>query len=240
MKNKSRRKKVGSHKTTSFSPLFLIVTLFFVAMGLFVVGNTFSSANSESAMSYDNYGRDINKETGEWETGTDVAYFNNKLVKSLTSPLAYLSEERVLSAVSGEEKWIDIDLSEQKVRAYEGGKMVYEFLISSGLPWTPTIKGDFRIWYKTRYTRMTGGSKEAGSFYDLPNVPFNMFFYKDYALHGAYWHNNFGHPMSHGCVNMRIPDAEKLFYWTTPPLPNNQGALRSSEANPGTRVVVHD
>jgi hypothetical protein len=68
---------------------------------------------------------------------------------------------------------------------------------------------------------MSGGS--GADYYNLPNVPYTMFFYNGqtpkswgYSLHGAYWHNNFGHPMSHGCVNMRIPDAEKLYYWSNP------------------------
>src|SRR5206468_6048083 len=96
--------------------------------------------------------------------------------------------------------------------------------ISSG-KWHPTPTGDFHIWIWLRATRMTGGSQANGTFYDLPNVPYTMYFYNDqiaktsgYSLHGAYWHNNFGHPMSHGCVNMRPDDAKTLFYWADPPV----------------------
>ena len=86
---------------------------------------------------------------------------------------------------------------------------------------------------------MTGGSKDLGTYYYLPNVPYTMFFYKDYGIHGAYWHDNFGHPMSHGCVNMRIDDAEKLFYWANPILPQNINSITATEENPGTKVIIY-
>lgn len=71
--------------------------------------------------------------------------------------------------------------------------------ISSGLPGTPTVTGRFQVGIKCAdWRRMTGPG------YDLPGVPWVMYFYGSYALHGAYWHNNFGTPMSHGCVNIRV------------------------------------
>src|SRR3990167_9396598 len=102
-----------------------------------------------------------------------------------------------------------------------------------------TTKGDFSIWYKTRNQSMIGGSKELGTYYNLPNVPNNMFFYKGYAVHGAYWHNNFGQPMSHGCVNAPLAQVAQLFEWAGPVLPEKTNALRASADNPGTRVYVH-
>lgn len=86
---------------------------------------------------------------------------------------------------------------------------------------------------------MIGGSKELGTYYNLPNVPHNMFFYQAYALHGAYWHNNFGQPMSHGCVNSPLANAAAIFDWAGPVLPEGVNALRASADNPGTRVYVH-
>jgi hypothetical protein len=85
---------------------------------------------------------------------------------------------------------------------------------------------------------MSGGDKAKNTYYYLPNVPFVMYFYQGFGLHGAYWHNNFGHPMSHGCVNMAIPDAEKIFYWVGPVLPEGASVVNSTKDNPGTRVVV--
>lgn len=130
----------------------------------------------------------------------------------------------------GGEKWIDVDLSSQRLVAYEGDRAVYWALISSGLPATPTVKGRFRIYVKYRSAPMSGPG------YYLPNVPYIMYFYKGYGLHGAYWHNNFGHPMSHGCVNLKVSDAKWLFEWTDPYVP--PGA--NSASGTGTLVVIHD
>jgi len=239
-----KKKNTTARQKNTFSILFL-VALLLAALALLSFANIISVFNTpknpvNKQASADFGGvENILNQTGEWDKNIKFGYYNNRIVLLPSSPLAYTTlDQRVLSAVTNDEKWIEVNLTDQKLRAYEGNKLIYEFLVSSGMPWTPTVTGDFRIWYKTRWTRMSGGSKEAGNFYDLPNVPFNMFFHGDYALHGAYWHNNFGHPMSHGCVNIGIPDAEKLFYWTSPVVPDGQGATRASEKNPGTRVVV--
>jgi len=103
------------------------------------------------------------------------------------------------------ERWIDVNLSQQLLIAYEGETPVRWVTISSGLPKTPTVVGQFRIYVKYVSAGMTGDD------YDLPNVPYVMYFYKGYGLHGTYWHSNFGYPMSHGCVNLPTPEAEWLF-----------------------------
>ncbi len=104
-------------------------------------------------------------------------------------------------------KQIVVDLSQQQTYVFENGQLLRHFLSSTGLPNTPTVTGDFAIYVKYDTQRM------AGPGYDLPGVPWVMYFYQGYALHGAYWHNNFGNPMSHGCVNLRIPEAEWLYLW---------------------------
>jgi lipoprotein-anchoring transpeptidase ErfK/SrfK len=111
--------------------------------------------------------------------------------------------------MADEGRWIDVDLSEQRVRAYEGATAVNEFIVSTGVSAHPTVTGQFRIYVKLRSTAM------AGPGYYLPGVPFTMYFYKGYSLHGTYWHSNFGVPMSHGCINMYTPDAEWLFGWAS-------------------------
>lgn len=180
--------------------------------------------------------------SGEFDKTTQKAFFEGEEVPLPSEELAQgaLSEEekKVLAAATGEEKWIDIDLASQRLRAYEGNRLVYEFPISSG-KWGRTPTGEFRVWIKLRYTLMHGGSRELGTYYYLPNVPYTQYFYKGYGLHGTYWHNNFGHPMSHGCVNMRTSDAETLFYWTIPPVDTNQNVVYPSYDYPGTRIVVH-
>jgi lipoprotein-anchoring transpeptidase ErfK/SrfK len=111
--------------------------------------------------------------------------------------------------LADEGRWIDVDLSEQRVRAYEGASVVNEFIVSTGVSAHPTVTGQFRIYVKLKFTAM------AGPGYYLPGVPFTMYFYKGYALHGTYWHHNFGVPMSHGCINLFTPDAEWLFNWAS-------------------------
>jgi lipoprotein-anchoring transpeptidase ErfK/SrfK len=106
---------------------------------------------------------------------------------------------------SSGERWIDINLSEQLLIAYEGTVPVRWVTISSGLPATPTVVGRFRIYIKYVADDMRGVD------YYLPSVPYVMYFYKGYGLHGTYWHSNFGYPMSHGCVNLPTPEAEWLF-----------------------------
>lgn len=100
---------------------------------------------------------------------------------------------------------IVVDLSDQRTYAYENGALVRNVLVSTGLPATPTVQGDFTIYRKLGAQTMTGPG------YYLPDVPYVMYFYQGYSFHGTYWHNNFGFPMSHGCVNMPTPEAEWLF-----------------------------
>jgi LysM repeat protein len=109
------------------------------------------------------------------------------------------------AAGSAQGKEIVVDLSEQSVYVYQNGTLLRQFLVSTGLPATPTVRGSYTIQRKYVSTRMTGPD------YDLPGVPYTMYFYQGYALHGTYWHSNFGQPMSHGCVNMRTSDAEWLY-----------------------------
>ncbi len=106
---------------------------------------------------------------------------------------------------NGGEHWIDVNLSQQTLYAYEGNNVVNSFLVSTGTWLHPTVTGKFHIYIKLRYTDMTGPD------YYLPNVPYTMYFYQSYGLHGTYWHHNFGHPMSHGCVNLSIPDSAWLY-----------------------------
>ena len=102
---------------------------------------------------------------------------------------------------------MDVDLSSQTVYTFQGDQIVNSFVVSTGLWPNVTVTGVYRIYVKYRYADMSGDE------YYLPNVPYVMYFYKGYGLHGTYWHNNFGYPMSHGCINLRIEDAGWLFNW---------------------------
>lgn len=182
--------------------------------------------------------KEIANQDGRFNPAETLAVFNNQLIPSLRRELAFKQSQRVLSAVTPDLKWIEVDLTNQILKAHEGERVVYEFPVSTG-KWGRTPTGDFEIWIKLRYTLMHGGSKELGTYYYLPNVPYTMYFNGPYGLHGTYWHNNFGHPMSHGCVNMRTPDAEKIFYWSDPAVSANENTVRPTKENPGTRVIVH-
>jgi lipoprotein-anchoring transpeptidase ErfK/SrfK len=114
-------------------------------------------------------------------------------------------------------KWIEVILDEQRLVAWEDGRMVMTTPVSTGTRRTPTVRGTFRIYRKYERQRMRGED------YDLPNVPYVMYFRGNFAMHGTYWHSNFGQPMSHGCVNLPTGKAAWLFEW----------------APRGTPVVVH-
>lgn len=155
--------------------------------------------------------------------------------------LAQAGEKAVLGQSSSSNKHIYVDLAKQMLYAYDDQKLTLSFPVSTG-KWSPTPTGDFKIWVKLRYTRMSGG--EGADFYDLPNVPYVMFFYNDevsqsrgFSLHGAYWHNNFGHPMSHGCVNIKPENAEKIYYWANPVSTGN--TTYSSNDDLGTVVTIY-
>ena len=115
-------------------------------------------------------------------------------------------------------KWIEIILSEYKLIAWEGNTPLLTTIVAIGKPQTPTATGTFHIYLKYEYKAMSGPG------YYLRGVPHTMFFDKGYAVHGAYWHSNWGNPMSHGCVNVNLTDAGWLYAW----------------APSGTKVVIHN
>ncbi len=131
--------------------------------------------------------------------------------------VAEATPKKVPADRSESDKWIEIDLSKQRLYAHEGQETVLVAKVSTGTRYYPTVRGRFKIYAKYRSTPMSGPG------YYLPGVPWTMYFYGGYAIHGAYWHNNFGHPMSHGCVNMKVNQAKWLYAW----------------APKGTLVVVH-
>lgn len=106
-------------------------------------------------------------------------------------------------------RWIDVNLTEQHLYAYEGSQLVNDFIVSTGTWQHPTVTGSYQIYARYLYSDMKGPG------YYLPNVPYTQYFYRGYALHGTYWHNNFGVPMSHGCVNLRTEDAAWLYNWSS-------------------------
>jgi lipoprotein-anchoring transpeptidase ErfK/SrfK len=106
-----------------------------------------------------------------------------------------------------DQHWLQVDLSSQRLVAWEGGTPVYAVIVSTGKPATPTVTGVFAVQSMYPVARMRGAD------YDVPDVPWTMYFHRGYAIHGAYWHHNFGTPVSHGCVNVAVDHAEWFFNW---------------------------
>jgi lipoprotein-anchoring transpeptidase ErfK/SrfK len=215
--------------------VLLLVSLF---LGIYFTDTIYKFSNQASI--------DTNNLSDEYDNSEQFAIFDNKQIP-VTSEGP--SESTIAQSVLGEddssdEKRIEVDLTNQKVYAYEGDERVMEFLVSTG-KWGKTPTGEFRIWTKLRYTKMSGGSKALHTYYYLPNVPFVMYFSnsevaasRGFSLHGTYWHSNFGHPMSHGCVNMKTEEVEQLYYWAHPELGDKQ-SIRASKDNPGTKIIIY-
>ncbi len=104
-------------------------------------------------------------------------------------------------------KAIVVSTQEQRIYAYENGSLVRSHLVSTGRAQTPTIPGDYNIYIKHVATNMRGPD------YFLPDVPYTMYYHRGYGIHGTYWHNSFGRPMSHGCVNLPTHEAQWFFNW---------------------------
>ncbi|NMO22620.1 L,D-transpeptidase family protein [Pyxidicoccus fallax] len=136
------------------------------------------------------------------------------------------------------ERWLDVDLEAQVLVAYEGERPVYATLISSGKPGTDTPEGLFRIWVKFAEADMTGNGTAGNDTYRVATVPWTMFFQDDYALHTAYWHDRFGEPMSHGCINLAPKDARALYTWAAPEVPTGWSMVHATPDAPGSWVRI--
>jgi hypothetical protein len=140
------------------------------------------------------------------------------------------------------ERWLDINITRQTLVAYEGERPVFATLVSSGEAGladhegsTATKRGIFRI--HTKHVSATMASDEVGEEFELRDVPYVQYFEEGYALHGAYWHDRFGTPKSHGCINLAPEDARRLFFFTQPAVPEGwHGVLKPLT---GTVVFVH-
>lgn len=179
--------------------------------------------------------------TGDFDSTVKKAEFLGQNVPTPSFIADKPNTNNVLGEVPAAAKRIEVDLTNQMLYAFQNDQVVMSFPVSTG-KWGKTPTGTFHIWVKLRYTRMAGGS--GSDYYNLPNVPYVMFFYNDqvgkgrgFSLHGAYWHNNFGHPMSHGCVNISPANAGKLYEWANPVAEGNITYV--SDANPGTEVIIY-
>lgn len=228
-------------------PIIVIVLTFFLFYALrgdinyLVKAGKYADSPAKNELSSTEFLSEILSSDGQFDQNPGQAIWFNKPVTQPTDYLADLFKTHptnILGETAGE-KWIDVDLTTQTLRAYQGNQVVYTFPVSSGLPWFPTVTGEFHIWAKVTSQRMVGGSIADGTYYNLPNVPYVQYFYNGYGLHGTYWHHDFGKPRSHGCINLSTEDAKTLFFWTNPPLPAGQSVFVHIPPDQATRVVVH-
>ena len=223
-------------KTSNFAPLFLGLSVILFVAGFLTsrkLAKDNTCANSLSC-----------KESLELSVNNDeeAVFAGIALMPPKIDLSNEVSETAVLGTESGSgEKHIEVDLSTQTVKAYSGDSLYMEAKVSTG-KWFPTPTGEFTIWRKIRSTKMSGG--QGADYYYLPNVPYVMFFSnskvagsRGFSLHGAYWHDNFGHAMSHGCVNMRTIDAKKLYEWVDPQLAPDQKV--STPGDLGTKIIIY-
>ena len=171
---------------------------------------------------------------------------DDKLYRSYYIPTTHmrLVPDEELTAISpdvrAEDKKIVVDLATQTLTAYEGEKVVYLTRISSGVRLKEggfaTPKGLFRTIRKRPCRHMSNPANAYGSGFDLPGVPWVSYFTSGgVALHGAYWHNNYGVPSSHGCINMTPEDAKWIYRWTDPTVPTDEYVFSGPY---GTQVIV--
>lgn len=149
--------------------------------------------------------------------GLAVSIWTTGLIQVPPSAASDATTEKIAYLKQSADRWIEVNISTQRLIAWEGNVPVYAVIVSTGMDEHPTRAGSFAIQSKHRTARMQGAD------YDVPDVPFTMYYSGGYAIHGAYWHHRFGTPVSHGCVNVAVDHAEWLFNW----------------ASIGTPVVVH-
>lgn len=154
----------------------------------------------------------------------------------LGEPSAGIGGRFAGESINRSRNWVHVDLSEQVLVAYTGDTPIRAFVIASGLPGTPTVTGEFRVRTKVRSQTMSGG--EGAYYYNLPNVQWVQYFYNDYGLHGTYWHNSFGTPRSHGCVNMTNADAKWVWDFLGPVWDGSTIWQKTTDENPGGIVIV--
>jgi hypothetical protein len=228
-------RKIKRKNTTSW-PHFLLLIILAITLGLIIIYWSLTRPFCANSLTCEE-SLSLNVENGA------AGSFNGN---EITPPKIDLGEKQTAKKVLGEaeltgEKHIYVDLSTQSLKAYQGDTLYMEVPVSTG-KWGKTPTGEFNIWEKLRATKMSGGS--GSDYYYLPNVPYVMFFSnkevsagRGFSLHGTYWHNNFGHPMSHGCVNMRTVDAEKLYHWVNPIAKGN--VTLATGDDPGTTITIY-
>jgi lipoprotein-anchoring transpeptidase ErfK/SrfK len=186
----------------------------------------------------------LNGMVREWAKERWVQTRDQKWLKS--ADLRTIAKPSALPSYAAKSThWIDVSLLQQTLVLYEGTRPVYATLVSTGRDGLgepgktlSTPQGTFRVYQKHVTTTMD--SDVADSEFELRDVPWVMYFQSGYAIHGAYWHDDFGRARSHGCVNLSPIDARYVFRWSTPEVPehwHSVNAVKDFEA--GTLINIH-
>ena len=141
--------------------------------------------------------------------------------------------------IQPDQYWVDVDLTKKVLTLFLYDQPVFATYVATGRPGNPTLTGTYHVWYKLVKTRMRGGPPVVSHSYDLPNVPYVMYYNLSYALHGTYWHDKFGTRQSAGCTNLTQGDAKFIFEKTLPVLDTKKNSVLSNADNPGTIVFNH-
>lgn len=165
------------------------------------------------------------------------AYVNSLYISSIAQP-APEKELIIPPEVYEGEYWIDVNISKKVLILYKYDQVIMATYVSTGIKETPTLPGIFHVWYKLKQTRMVGRPPIALHAYDLPNVPWVMYYRGSFAVHGTYWHDNFGTQRSSGCTNITQGDAKYIFDITGPEI-GELDSVRSTIDNPGVLVNNH-
>jgi len=234
MKKHHKVYHVGAGYYLIFAGLFLILTAF--ALSLAGIDRFYALFSPQGTINPSNL-------TGTYDATQAAGTFNNQTVPVPAFQADSGYDPMVLGATNNAKR-IEIDLANQRLYGFEGENKIHDFPVSTG-KWNKTPTGIFQVWVKLRYSNMRGGSKPLGTYYNLPNVPYVMFFSNDdyprsdgYGIHGTYWHDNFGEPMSHGCVNMDQKDVAQLYYWAEPKL-GRMRSVKTTQDNPGIEVIIY-
>ena len=206
--------------STWFGPHPLLWKTFLEGGGVFVFGYPISNLVQESSVRvqwFQNARLEIDEDSQVrisplGELMADALELDTRRVPMRPDALLFRGVSNPIPHGRIEDRRIEVDLSRQRLAAFQGENSVYDVLVSTGRQLTPTPTGTFQIVRRVENERMTGGVPGTESYYDLSDIYFTQYFtWNGHALHYAYWHNNFGNEMSHGCINMSLWDAKWIW-----------------------------
>lgn len=246
---KKRTTKKSSQKT-QVKPFFYYRRYVIALSALLIVFGLFAFSKTQSYYLFTTSKERVDFETvtGIYDDSAKTAVYSNKVIAVPGEPVhiaqKVLEDTNVLGSKTSDKR-IEIDLSRQRLYAVENGVRVFDFSISSGRPGSETPTGSYEIWAKVRYVHLHGGSKALSTDYDLPNVPYAMFFSnedmpktKGFAITGAYWYEDFDSPESFGNITMSIEDAAQIYSFIDPTT-GDQSVFYTDEDHPGTEVLIY-